>query len=176
MSWAVMPMHITGDGQLKCEPQRTTSGRVPCGLDLYWCNIGNTPNFRVARRSEVIDITLADPSTLNMVTNWQVSENPSLSDHALITFTIYLKIVGGRWIKSNKVDWDLYRRTLAALLPSSEGTINSVDDLNSLESLTTRVMELAYDDACPRKWVSFKCQSSIWWTPELTLLQRQVYL
>ena len=69
-------------------------------------------------------------------------------------------------MRSNKADQDLYRRTLAALLPSSEGTINSVDDLNSLE--------LAYDNACLRKWVSFKCQRSPQWTPELTLLRRQV--
>ena len=63
---------------------------------------------------------------------------------------------------------------MAALLPSSEGTINSVDDLNSLKSFTTRAMELAYGDACPRKWVSFKFRCSPWWTPEPTLLRRQV--
>ena len=76
--------------------------------DMYWCNIGNTPTIRVANRKEVNDITLANPLTFNRVTNWQVSENPSLSDHAFITFTIHLKIVGGRWIRSNKADCDLY--------------------------------------------------------------------
>ena len=166
--------HHTGWGSSNVNPRGQTLAEFLAASDLYWCNVGNTPTFRVANRSEVIDITLADPSTLNRVTNWQVSENPSLSDHAFITFTIRLKIVGGRWIRSSKADWDLYRRTLAALLPSSEGTISSVDDLNSLESLTTRAMQLAYDEACPRRWVSFKCQSSPWWTPELTLLRRQV--
>ena len=64
--------------------------------DLYWSNIGNTPTLWVANKSELIEITLADPPILNRVTNWHVSENPSFSDYAFITFTICLTIVGDR--------------------------------------------------------------------------------
>ena len=111
-------VHHTGWGSSYVNPRGQLLAEFLAASDLYWSNTGNTPTFRVANRSEVIDITLVDPSTLNRVTNWQVSENPSLSDHAFITFTIRLKIAGGRWIRSSKADWDLYRRTLAALLPS----------------------------------------------------------
>ena len=66
-----------------------------------------------------------------------------LSDHAFITFNIRLNIAGCKWVRTNKAEWDLFRRTLAALLPSWEETINSVDDLNSLEYLTTQAMKPA---------------------------------
>ena len=83
------------------------------------------------------------------------------SIYAFITFTICLYIVGGRWTRSKTSDWNLYRQTLAALLPSLKGIINSVDDLNSLKSLTTWAMVLAYDSACPRKWSASNVQVAL---------------
>ena len=111
-------LHHTGWGSSNLNSRGQLLAEFLAALDLYWCNVDDTPIFRVANRNEVIDITLADSITLNRVTNWQISGNPSLSDHEFITFNIRLSIAGGGWVRTNKADWDLFRRTLAALLLS----------------------------------------------------------
>ena len=166
--------HHTGWGSSDVNPRGETLAEFLADVGLYWCNIGSTPTFRVANRSEVIDITLVDSSTLNRVSDWQVSESPSLSDHAFITFTIHLRISGGRWIRNKEVNWDLYRQNLATRLPSQEREIVSEDELNAHASLVTQAMVTTLDEVCPRKWVSFRCRSSPWWTPELSSTRKRV--
>ena len=100
--------HHTGWGSSNMIPIGQLLAEFLVASDLYWSNIGIFPPFRVTNRSEVIDITLADSITLYRVTNWQVSGNPSLSDHVFITFNLCLNIAGGRWVRTNKADWNLY--------------------------------------------------------------------
>ena len=166
--------HHTGWGSSDVNPRGEALAEFLAAAGLHWCNVGCTPTFRVANRSEVIDITLVDGHTLNRVSNWRVSENPSLSDHAFITFNLHLKISGGRWVRNKETNWETYRQSLAAHLPSHEGLVDSVDELDAYASLTTEAMVRALEAACPRKWVSHRCRCSPWWTPDLTTSRRQV--
>jgi hypothetical protein len=55
-------------------------------LNLNILNQGNEPTFVVRNRKEVIDLTLGTNRIGNLVSNWHVSDNPSLSDHRYISF------------------------------------------------------------------------------------------
>jgi hypothetical protein len=56
--------------------------------NLYILNRGNEPTFVTAIRSEVLDITLCSGSCFDMIEDWRVSDEETLSDHRLIKFTI----------------------------------------------------------------------------------------
>jgi hypothetical protein len=51
-------------------------------------NHGNEPAFVVHNRKEVIDLTLGTNKIGDLVSNWHVSDEPSLSDHRYIYFQI----------------------------------------------------------------------------------------
>jgi hypothetical protein len=51
-------------------------------------NRGNEPTFCSGGRLEVIDITLGFFGLLESIMGWEVSSEPSLSDHRYILFTL----------------------------------------------------------------------------------------
>jgi hypothetical protein len=56
--------------------------------NLNILNCSNEPTFVVRNRKEVIDLTLGTNKTGDLVSNWHVSDEPSLSDHRYICFQI----------------------------------------------------------------------------------------
>jgi hypothetical protein len=54
--------------------------------NLNILNHGKEPTFEVCNRKEVIDLTLLRTNIGNLVSNWHVSDEPSLSDHIYGTF------------------------------------------------------------------------------------------
>jgi len=56
--------------------------------NLEILNWGNEATFYNASRQEVIDITLGSYGLLQSITGWEVSWEPSLSDHRHILFTL----------------------------------------------------------------------------------------
>ena len=59
---------------------------IKCYLEIM--NIGNTPTFVTAARKEVLDITITSQNLARYIQKWQVSAEPSLSDHRFITFEL----------------------------------------------------------------------------------------
>jgi hypothetical protein len=55
---------------------------VSSNLDIL--NQGNEHTFVIRNRKEVIDLTLGTNRIGNLVSNWHVSDEPSLSDHRYI--------------------------------------------------------------------------------------------
>ena len=82
--------------------------------NLYICNLGTTPTFENAIRSEVIDITLATSNMMDKLIDWKVTQNASLSDHNRITFKINSELPKSNAIFRNirKTDWEKYKSTL----------------------------------------------------------------
>jgi hypothetical protein len=56
--------------------------------NLNILNRGNEPTSVVHNRKEVIDLILGTNIIEDLVTNWHVSDEPSLSDHRYICFQI----------------------------------------------------------------------------------------
>jgi hypothetical protein len=54
--------------------------------NLSILNKGNEPAFVISNRKEVIDLTLETDKIGDLVTNWHVSDEISLSDHRYLVF------------------------------------------------------------------------------------------
>ena len=82
--------------------------------NLYICNLGTTPTFENAIRSEVIDITLATNNIIDKMMDWKVIRNVSLSDHNRITYKLNSELPTSTTIFRNirKTDWEKYKSML----------------------------------------------------------------
>ena len=141
---------------------------------LQWCNLGNKPTFRVANRSEVLDLTLINQAMVNRVRDWHVSDNPSLSDHAYIRFKVSHDPGQGRLVQPiGKTDWALFNQALSTRLPPADAALESHDDIDSTAEGITGAILSAFNTACPSRWVSGKCKTSPWWNSDLANLRKQ---
>jgi ribonuclease HI len=145
--------------------------------DLAWCNKGHKPTFITRNRREVLDITLASPGVFTEIKDWKVSDNPSLSDHAMITFHFTIARPTEQWYRNvRKTNWKDYKEsTLPAeinkLFPLSE--LRSISELDSkAEELTKSIID-AYKKSCPLKKAGNKHKPNPWWNEDLTSLRRE---
>ncbi|XP_029679487.1 uncharacterized protein LOC115245345 [Formica exsecta] len=99
--------------------------------DLEILNRGNEPTFQNMLRREIFDLTLCSRNLVSEVVGWQVSSEPSLSDHRQIVFrlanmrpeTIYRR-------NPRRTDWDSFREDLSNGLcsfPKRHGTAAEVE-------------------------------------------------
>jgi hypothetical protein len=72
--------NCNGTGEVLIEFLNSTT------LEIF--NRGSEPAFCTIVRQDVIDITLGSYRLLNSITDWEVSLEPSLSDHGHILFTL----------------------------------------------------------------------------------------
>jgi len=68
-------------GSTNCNSKRETLREFLNTANLEILNRGNEPTFCSGGRSEVIDITLGSLRLLESIIGWEVSSEPSLSDH-----------------------------------------------------------------------------------------------
>jgi hypothetical protein len=93
-------------------------------LDIL--NQGNEPTFCNGYRSEVIDITPGSIGLLENIDCWEVSKEPSLSDHRHILFTLRGSLPG-RLVRNPRVtDWGSYWKELKEVL--SRGPVGGTGD------------------------------------------------
>jgi hypothetical protein len=80
--------HHTLWGSTGVNPRGESLMEYLVSLNLYILNCGNEPTFMVSNRKEVIDLTLGTNEIANLVSNWHVSDETSLSDHRYICFQL----------------------------------------------------------------------------------------
>lgn len=140
--------------------------------NLEIMNVGNTPTFVTRARQEVLDITLASPSLCNYIRAWQVSPEPSLSDHRIISFDI--EDVGSHSEEKRnprRTDWTLYREHLCGSLSLISTVAKNTDELDrAVERVNESILE-AFQESCPlRKRQAV--MSTPWWSRELDRLRK----
>ena len=144
--------------------------------DLAWCNKGHKPTFITRNRKEVLDITLATPEVFLEIKDWTVSDTPSLSDHAMITFNLSIDKPAEHWYRNvRKTNWEEYKLLLpgeiSKLLPMRE--ISSIDELDSWAETFTKSIINAFNKSCPLKKVGNKHKPNSWWTEDLGAHRRE---
>ena len=144
--------------------------------DLAWCNKGHKPTFITRNRREVLDITLATPEVFLKIKDWAVSDNPSLSDHAMITFHLTITSPAERWYRNvRKTNWKDFKRFLPVerdkLLPLNE--ISSIFELNSRAEAFSKSIHNAYKKSCTLKKAGNKHKPNPWWNNDLTSLRKE---
>ena len=144
--------------------------------NLAWCNKGHKPTFITRNRREVLDITLVTPHIFSKVNDWEVSDKPSFSDHAMITFHFTKARSADHWYRNvRKANWKDYKKFLPVeireLLPLVE--IRSIQELDTIAEGITKSIINAYNKSCLLKKAGNKHGPNPWWNNELTTLRNQ---
>lgn len=143
--------------------------------DLEVLNVGTTPTFVTRTRSEVLDITLVSSSIRDLIKNWRVSTEPSLSDHRIIELNIE-NVKYNRPIRRvpRKTNWEVYKTNLQNNLHclSSGGNRHHMDLEQDTEKVTKAIME-AFESSCPVTTERSK-KDAPWWNRHLSKMRSQV--
>lgn len=141
--------------------------------DIDICNRGNSPTFVNAVREEVLDLTLCSSILSDIVVNWHVSDEISLSDHRQILFEISANgIIKETYRDFRKTNWDLYISNMKSQCEPISENIDTIPKLeNGANYLITKINE-AYNVSCPLKQRSTSRDVS-WWNDRLGKLRKK---
>ena len=77
--------------------------------NLNILNKGNKPTFVIGDRKEVIDLTLGTDKIGDLVTNWHVSDEISMSDHRYVVFQVGdLEVTRLTYRNPTRTNWESY--------------------------------------------------------------------
>ena len=143
------------------------------GNNLSILNIGNTPTFVTKNRREVLDITFSSSLIENLIHNWQVSSEPSMSDHRIIRFDLGITTKGVTSRRNpRKTNWTKYACLLEENLTSTEGKLT----VSTPVELEQKVLDLnksiinAFENSCPQT-LSNTRREVPWWNGHLSQLR-----
>lgn len=139
--------------------------------NLEILNQGNEPTFMTKTRKEVLDITLASPRIKPQITRWQVSKEPSLSDHR----HVYLEIseIARRMEvcrDPRRTCWEKYRESLSV---KSQNIIKELKNSTDIELAASQLQEAivtSFHENCPLIKKDTRKDTS-WWNKDLLELR-----
>jgi hypothetical protein len=134
-------------------------------------NQGNEPTFCSGGTLEVTDTTLGSFRLLDSVIGWEVSSEPSLSDHRHILFTLQGSIPVRLIRNPRSTNWGSFKEDLRERLEGGPGMdMKSEAGLGLAIYWLQQALILAYENNCPLKPVTMGRQS-LKWTTELESLK-----
>jgi hypothetical protein len=158
--------HILG-GSTGTNPRGESLMEFLVSSNLNILNQGNEPTFVVCNRKEVIDLTLGTNKIGNLVSNWHVSDEPSLSDRRHICFqigNITTEIVTFR--NPRRTNWESYKDNLNVNLEIISRNIRTIKDIDRSFVQLQRDISLSYYHNCPAKTTRLP-RNALWWIKTL---------
>jgi hypothetical protein len=138
--------------------------------NLNILNQGNKPTFVISNGKEAIDLTLGTEWTENLVRNWHVSDEPSLSDHKHILFQIgNIEITRVTFRDPKRTDWKSYE-DLIVNLEAAQCYVRSDVEV-AVDWLQQSNLPSYYRNCLVR--VAHLPRSVPWWSKELRDLKAQ---
>jgi hypothetical protein len=106
----------------------------------------------VSNRKEVIDLTLGTKEIANVVSNWHVSDETSLSDHRYICFQIgNISINQVIYRNPRRTNWESYKDDLKGNLETLPRNIRTIKDIDGSVDQLQRAIISSYYRNCPAK-------------------------
>jgi hypothetical protein len=106
----------------------------------------------ICNRKEVIDLTLGTNRIGNLVSNWHVSDEPSLSDHRYICFQIgNTDITKVTFRDPKRTNWKSYKDNLKVNLGTMSWKIRMIRDTDLAVDQLQRAIILSYHNNCQAK-------------------------
>ena len=141
--------------------------------NLYICNLGTTPTFENAIRSEVIDITLATNNIIDKMMDWKVIRNVSLSDHNRITYKLNSELPISTTIFRNirKTDWEKYKSMLKVEISKMKSDFE-LKELDDKARLVEEAINKSYE-ASNQPRTTKQSSKPKWWNAELDKLNKE---
>jgi hypothetical protein len=118
--------------------------------NLEILNRGNEPTFCNGHRLEAIDITLRSVGLLESIMSWEVTSEPSMSDHRHILLTLRGS-APVRLIRNTRgTNWGSFREDLRDMLIRGPMiNIGNEAGLGLAINLVQHALITAYEDNCP---------------------------
>jgi hypothetical protein len=139
--------------------------------DLNILNHRNEPNFVVCNRREVIDLTLWTNKIVNLVSNWHISDEPSLSDYRYICFQIdNISINQVTFRNPKKTNWESYKDDLKVNLETVSRRTRMITDTDRSVDQLQRAIISSYYQNCPVK-TTHSSGTTPWWNKKLSGLR-----
>jgi hypothetical protein len=104
--------HHTAWGSTNCNHRGEALMEFLSSSNLEILNRGNEPTFSNIARQEVIDITLGSLGLLDSIADWEVSVEPSMSDHRHILFTLRGSVPVPLIRNPKGTNWDSFQEDL----------------------------------------------------------------
>jgi hypothetical protein len=139
--------------------------------NLSILNKDNERTFVISNRKEVIDLTLGTDKIGDLVTNWHVSNEISLSDHTYIVFPVGdLEVTRLTYRNPKRTNWESYHEDLKVNLGVVPRVIHSVKDAELAVDMLQQVILSSYHQNCPAR-VALSPRMAPWWNKELSCLK-----
>jgi len=167
ITWCDSSEHHTAWGSTNCNGRGETLLEFLSSWNLEILNRGNEPTFCNVIRQVVNDITLGSYGLLENIIRWEVSREPSLSDHRHILFTLRGSVPAFPIKNPRGTNWGSFREDLRDKL--ERGPVLNMEDETGLGLAVQwiqQVLVTAYEENCPYR-PSTKGRKSLRWTPEL---------
>jgi hypothetical protein len=140
-------------------------------MNLGILNKGNRPTSVISTRREVIDLTLGTNKIGDLVTNWRVSDQISLSDHRYIVFQVGdLEVTRLTYRNPKGTNWESYREDLKVNLGVVPRVVHSVQNVELAVDLLQQAILSSYHQNCPAR-VALLSRTVPWWNKELSRLK-----
>lgn len=120
--------------------------------NLVVLNVGNTPTFITANRSEVLDITLRSKDISTFILDWHVTELILSSNHRCISFKISLDPQPPILFRNPaSTNWTYFYDLIETWRNSLElpDSLTSIREVNDLADKFQAAIINAYETACP---------------------------
>ena len=166
--------HHTAWGSTNCNGRGEALTEFLNTSNLETIKRGSEPTFCTSVRQEVIDITLGSHGLLDTITDWEVSLEPSLSDHRHILFTLRGSIPVLLIRNHRGTNWGSLRGSPREKLERDpEMSMKDEAGLGLAIHWIQQALISTYEDNCPLRPIR-KGRKSLRWTLELQLLRREV--
>jgi hypothetical protein len=144
--------HHTLWGSTGVNPREESLIEYLVSSNLYILNRVNEPTFVVSNRKEVIDLTPGTNEIANLVSNWHVSDETSLSDHRYICFELgNISINQVTYRNPRRTNWESYKDDLKGKLETLPRKIRTIKNIDGSFYQLQRAIISSYYRSCPAK-------------------------
>jgi hypothetical protein len=166
--------HHTAWGSTNCNGRGEALMEFLNSTTLEIFNSSSEPTFCTSVRQEVIDITLGSHGLSDSITDWEVSLEPSLTDHRHILFILRGSTPVLLIRNPRGTNWGFFHGSLREKLEKGpEMSMKDEAGLGLAIHWIQQALISAFEDNCPLQPIR-KGRKSRRWTLELELLRREV--
>ena len=163
--------HHTAWGHPSCNRRGRDLLQSLSSNNLVLINSGSTPTFRSKQGKSVIDLTFTNTYGNQLINNWKVDTNNSVSGHEIIRYRLDLGETSHYATRSMaKCDWNLYQELVENSFTNKPfwfQPVANIEDLNKRQAFVNKILNDCFNIACPI--VKGIRRSAIpWWNAELT--------
>jgi hypothetical protein len=165
--------HHTAWGSTNCNGRGEALIEFLNSTNLQIFNGGNEPTFCTSVRQEVIDITLGSYGLLGSTADWEVSLEPSLSDHRHILFTLRGSVPVLLIRNPRGTNWGSFREDLREGLERGPGmSMKDETGLGLPVHWIQQALIQAYEGNCPLRPIR-RGKRSLKWTVRVATPQKR---